>query len=251
MIEKITNPRLKKTPDWVRMPKQPEFKTLTPAEGQTFMEELLNTELGSLMAEVQDADQIDRALELANEFASEVKGESLAMILSALFWTVIEMEANISRVVLPNETKVSIVELVSKFKERPRIPAILRKGARTTMTKKMSAALKAWKVAYRARVRLSGINPMALHAAVFGDITTMKVEADSSLSQKDLESMWYACFYVMFVSENEQDADRVPCSGDHGITLFNAGTVGQAETVWGIALQNHQEKARNEMEKTA
>jgi hypothetical protein len=128
---------------------------------------------------------------------------------------------------------------------------MLRKGMKTTTTPEVMEALAAWKVAFRARVQLSGVYPMALHAAVFGDITKMKVPADSNITKKDLEGLWHACFYVMFVTDNDSFDHLVPCSGDHGITLYNAATVAQAEMVWGSALQNHQENARKEMEKSA
>jgi hypothetical protein len=209
------------------------------------MEELLNTELGSLMAEVQDPEQLNKAMELANDLGGECSGEPLVVILAALFLTVIQMKAHISRVALSEETKSSISGLVSKFKERPRVPAILKPDAKTKMTPKVSAAVKAWKVAFRERVRTSGVARETLTEIVFGRFGELKHRAaGSGFALEHYENLWKAVFYIMFISEDEHDADRVPCSPDQGGSIYMAATAKEAETTWCSTLQIHQEKVK-------
>jgi hypothetical protein len=58
------------------------------------------------MAEVQDPEQLNKAMELASDLGGECSCEPLVVILAALFLTVIQMEAHISRVALSRRNQV-------------------------------------------------------------------------------------------------------------------------------------------------
>jgi hypothetical protein len=77
--------------------------------------------------------------------------------------------------------------------------------------------LKAWKADFRERVQASGVSRTALVELVFGT-------------------------NAEFGSQDSDHSDCVPCSFDHGHSLFNAATVEEAETISGAALRSLQSK---------